>query len=91
MESRAYIPGLSKNRPEEGAAVVITDGTMAHEVEKYSTRAVLLVARSDIKYMSFTTGEVSLALSSRLRTPRYEAQVTRHCPEDFLVLFNFPP
>jgi hypothetical protein len=49
------------------------------------------VARSDIKYMSFTTGEVSLALSSRLRTPRYEARVTRHRPEDFLVLFDFPP
>jgi hypothetical protein len=91
MELRAYIHGLPDNRPEEGAAVVITDGTMAHEVEKYSTRAVLLVARSDIKYMSFTTGEVSLALSSRLRTPRYEAQVTRHRPEDFLVLFDFPP
>jgi hypothetical protein len=52
---------------------------------------VLLVARSDIRYLGFTTGEVSLALSSRLRIPRYEVRVTRHHPKDFLVLFDFPP
>jgi hypothetical protein len=52
---------------------------------------VLLVARTEIKYMGLTTGEVSLALNSHLRTPRYEARVTRHNPEDFLVLFDYPP
>jgi hypothetical protein len=49
------------------------------------------VARSDIKYLSISTDAVALALSNKLRTPRYEARVTRHCPEDFLVLFDYPP
>jgi hypothetical protein len=87
----AYAPGRPENQPEEGAVVIIADGTMAHEITKYRTHAVLLVARSDIRYLGFTIGEVSLALSSRLRIPRYEVRVTRHRPEDFLVLFDFPP
>jgi hypothetical protein len=82
---------LPENRPEEGAAVIIIDATMSHEITKYRTNAVLLVARTDIKYMGFTTSEVSMALFSRLHTPRYEARVTRHRPQDFLVLFNYPP
>jgi hypothetical protein len=87
----AYAPSLPENRPEEGAAVVISDATMAHEVSKLRSRAVLLTARSDIKYLGITTGEIQLAFSSKTRIPRYEARVTRHQPEDFLVLFDYPP
>lgn len=87
----AYAQGRPENRPEVGAAVVISDATMAHEVTKYRTRAVLLVARSDIKYLGISSDEVALALGRRIRIPRYEATVTRHRPEDFLVLFDHPP
>jgi hypothetical protein len=82
---------MAENRPEEGAAVVISSPTMANEVAKYHTRAVLLVARTDIKYHSITTAEISMAFSARLRTPHHEARVTRHRPENFLVLFDYPP
>ena len=34
---------------------------------------------------------MALAFSVRIRIPRYEARVTRHRPENFLVLFDYPP
>lgn len=87
----AYFPGIAENRPEEGATVVISSATMANEVAKFRSRAVLLVARADIKYLNITTGEVVVAFGSRLRIQHYEARVTRHRPEHFLVLFDYPP
>lgn len=87
----AYAPGLPKNWPKEGVVVVISDLTMANEITKLRSRAVLLVARSDIKYLGITTGEVQLAISSKLHMQRYKARVTRHQPEDFLVIFDCPP
>jgi hypothetical protein len=87
----AYFPGMAENCPEEGAAVVISSVTMANEITKFQTRAVLLVAQADIKYLNITTEEVALAFSSRIRIQRYEARVTRHRPEHFMVLFDYPP
>lgn len=87
----AYDPGMAENRPVGGAVVVISSATMANEVAKFRSRAVLLVARTDIRYHNITTGEVALAFSSRIRIPRYEARVTRHRPEHFMVLFDYPP
>jgi hypothetical protein len=49
------------------------------------------VAQADIKYLNITTEEVALAFSSRIRIQRYEARVTRHRPEHFMVLFDYPP
>lgn len=87
----AYFPGMTENRPEEGIAVVISSVTMANEVDKFRSRAVLLVARTDIKYHNITTEEVAVAFGSRIRIPRYEARVTRHRLEHFMVLFDYPP
>lgn len=87
----AYVPGMAENCPKEGAAVVISSATMANEVTKYRTRVVLLVACADIRFLDITMGEVALAFSSRIRILPYEARVTRHRPENFLVLFDYPP
>lgn len=87
----AYVPGLVENRPKEGAAVVVSSATLANEADKFRSRAVLLVARADIRYLNITTGEVALAFSGKIRIPRYEAKVTHHRLEHFLVLFDYPP
>jgi len=88
----AYFPGMAKNLLEEGAAVVISFATMANEVDKFRSRAILLVARrADIKYLNISMGEVALAFSSRIYIPSYEARVTRHRPEHVMVLFDYPP
>ena len=47
----AYVLGMAENCPEEGAAVVISSATMANEINKFRTRAVLLVARADIRFL----------------------------------------
>ena len=88
----AYFPRMAENLPEEGAAVVISFATMANEVDKFRSRAILLVARrADIKYLNISMGEVALAFSSRIHIPSYEARVTRHRPEHFMALFDYPP
>jgi len=88
----AYFARMAENLPEEGAAVVISFATMANEVDKFRSRAILLVARrADIKYLNISMGEVALASSSRIRIPSYEARVTRHRPEHVMVLFDYPP
>lgn len=71
--------------------MVISSATMANEVTKHRSRAVLLVARTDVRFIHITSDEVVQAFHARIRVPRYEMRVSHHRPENFLVLFDYAP
>lgn len=86
----AWYAGMPENRPASGSAVVVSSIAMDEEATKLRTRAVLLTARGRPHHVDIGIGDVSRVVVGCIRMPPSEMRTTRHNPEDFMIVFNFP-